>query len=140
VLSPKVERPRHVLDDDRELLVIVLRVQPGHTFRQRFEKRVNATNPGRQRLDEDAPPVTYVATPTNVAGALEAIQDRRHRTGGESGMGGQLSGGRDTGEIQKVQTLEVGRIQSYTARHRVADEHGLRPDLADDFVERGEQD
>jgi hypothetical protein len=140
VLSPKVEHPRHVLEHNRELSVIVLRVQPGHTRRKRFEERVNATNAARQRLDEDAPAVSYVATPTNVARALEAIQHRRHRTRGEPGVGRQLSSGRDAGEIQKVQALEVSRIQPHAARDRIADEYGLRSELADDFGERVEQD
>jgi len=73
------------------------------------------------------------------AGALEAVDDRRHGSGRKADVFGQSPGRRWTGDVEQIQALEISRVQADDLCHRITQQHRLGADLAQCLIELLEQ-
>ena len=130
VLGPQIDRTRQILDDDGELPVVVLeRAAWSMPSSQPRIQRLDPLGPSRQRLHEHTRRSfrsrSRRTKPARSSRSITAVMAPVVRPG----VDGQPAGGRRARQIQQVEALQVGRVQTDQPADGVADQDRLRADL-----------
>jgi hypothetical protein len=139
VLGAGLQRLRHVVDHRGKRRIVELPVQLLHSRGQRGIERSDPFHAAFHDLDEYTPPIGFIPAATDKTAALEPIDHCRRRPRGQSGMRRKPAGRARTSQQQHVEALEIRGIESGEPRNEIADQHGLRADLAEHRVDLSEE-
>src|SRR5262245_42448816 len=139
VLGRESDRAGQIVRNGRQLDIRVPSVQMRGPRHQWSIERLDQLDTGRKRLHHHAPTVFTVAQPANESGCLQPIDDRRHGASRQARVTCQLTGSGRAGEVEEIETLEVGGVDADELCYRVADEHRLGAHFSNRLVELLEQ-
>lgn len=139
VIRHRVLRFDEIPQHGGQLLVAEL---PVHLFQPADDRTVEWVDQLGTRfddLDQHHSTVGRIAPPYYEASVLETIDRGCRGARRQSGVSCQPASGGRAGEVQEIQTLQIGGIESDARRHQVADEDRLRAEATTKFVQCLEQ-